>query len=69
MKSVPQTLSPYSTTKLLFYFYFPQEGVFVHFPSNIAIKDKVVAKATQTNTLKVVNRLSLNKKENFRDVI
>lgn len=37
MKSIPQTLAPYTTDKVKFYFYFPSEGEFTHFPTNIAI--------------------------------
>eukprot|EP00347_Sterkiella_histriomuscorum_P022623 403337784 len=68
MKSIPQSLSPYTTQKLLFYFYFPQEGTFTHFPSNVSENDEIIARA-QTNELKVVNRLSINKKETFRDIV
>lgn len=36
MKSVQQTLQPYTTQKLIFHFYFPKAGEFSHFPSNVA---------------------------------
>jgi hypothetical protein len=35
IKSINRTLSPYTTEKLTFEFYFPNEGAFSHFPSNI----------------------------------
>lgn len=45
MKSVQQSLQPYTTNKMVFYFYFPKEGEFAHFPSNITADQKVIAKA------------------------
>lgn len=68
MKSHPMTLSPYTTLKTIFYFYFPSEGLFVHFPSNVAEENRVVARAAK-HELKVVKRLSINKKETFKDII
>lgn len=68
MKSHPMTLSPYTTLKTIFYFYFPSEGLFVHFPSNVAEDNKVVSRAAK-HQLKVVTRLSINKKETFKDII
>jgi len=45
MKSIPQTLSPYTTIKMTFNFYFPHPGNFIHFPSNISEDQKVIARA------------------------
>lgn len=45
MKSIPQTLSSYTTTKMIFYFYFPQIGSFSHFPSNVSEDGKITARA------------------------
>jgi len=68
MKSLPKQLSPYTTIKEIFYFYFPAVGQFVHFPSSVSEGDRVTAKA-QTHVLKVVGALSVNKKESFKDVL
>ena len=68
MKSIPQVLSPYTTNKMIFYFYFPQEGKFLHFPSNASHKQKITARAA-VNTLNVVKTLSVSKKETFRDIL
>ena len=40
-KSTSSSLKPYSTKAFKYYFYFPSEGEFVHFPSNVSIEDKV----------------------------
>lgn len=68
MKSLSQTLSPYTTTKVRFNFYFPKEGEFQHFPSNISIDQKVIARAN-LNTLKVVRSFTISKKETFNDIL
>ncbi|CDW90653.1 UNKNOWN [Stylonychia lemnae] len=68
MKSIPQNLASYTTTKLFFHFYFPKEGSFVHFPSNISQEGKIIARA-DTNTLRVVDFLSVKKKETFKDIV
>jgi len=52
VKSLPQKLAPYTTCKTSFEFYFPQQGDYSHFPSNVSIGDKVTAKG-QTYVLKV----------------
>ena len=70
MKSVPQSLSPYSTAKFIFNFYFPKSGTFIHFPSNISRDQKVVARSsTDKLELKVVRAHSVAKKESFKDII
>lgn len=51
-KSRNHSLGPFQTTTLEFYFYFPETGKYKHFPTNIAIDRKVVAKA-QANVLEV----------------
>ena len=45
MKSIQQSLQPYTTTKMIFQFYFPKEGEFTHFPSNVASEQKIIARA------------------------
>lgn len=68
MKSIPKTLSPYTTDKVKFYFYFPTEGEFMHFPTNIAIDEKVQARAN-TNLFKAVKNPTILKKETFKDIL
>ena len=68
LKSQPMQLSPYTTTKEIFFFYFPAAGHFLHFPSSVSACDKVVARS-QTHSLRVVQRLSVSKKETFRDIL
>ena len=69
MKSVQQSLAPYTTQKLIFYFYFPHEGNFTHFPSNVASDQKIIARSHSGAILRVVKKLSVAKKETFRDVM
>ena len=73
MKSQQQILSPYTTQKLIFHFYFPKEGSFAHFPSNVAQDGKVIARASQIDgqplRLKVVKRFTISKMETFRDIM
>ena len=73
MKSQQQSLSPYTTQKLIFHFYFPKEGAFTHFPSNVAQDSKVIARASQLDgkplTLKVVKKFTVAKMETFRDIM
>ena len=75
MKSQQQTLNPYTTQKLIFHFYFPKEGAFAHFPSNVAAHDsgKVIARASQISglplLLKVVKKFTIAKMETFRDIM
>lgn len=38
MKTNQNNLSPYTTSKIVFTFYFPSEGTYSHFPSNISIE-------------------------------
>jgi hypothetical protein len=45
MKSQQQSLQPYTTQKVIFYFYFPKGGEYSHFPSNVAVEGKIVARA------------------------
>ena len=61
-------LYSYTTQTFDFYFYFPQPGTFTQFPSNIAIGDKVVAKA-QACELKVVREIQEASFETFRDIL
>ena len=68
MKSIPYQLSPYTTNKMVFYFYFPQEGKFLHFPSNVSFEEKVTARAN-ANKLNVVLQHTTAKKETFRDIL
>jgi hypothetical protein len=74
MKSQQQTLNPYTTQKLIFHFYFPKEGTFAHFPSNVAQDGgKVIARASQISglplQLRVVKKFTIAKMETFRDIM
>jgi hypothetical protein len=47
MKSVQQSLSPYTTNKLQYHFYFPKAGERLnHFASNVAAEEKIIARAS-----------------------
>ncbi len=52
----------------MFNFYFPKEGNFKQFPSNITIGDKVVSVANKTD-LKVVSQRKEVSFETFRDIL
>jgi hypothetical protein len=75
MKSVQQSLNPYTTNKLVFYFYFPRAGEYGHFASNAAADQLIVARATSNKqgshvlNLKAVSKLSVAKKETFMDIL
>lgn len=51
-KSENSNLEPYSTRAFKYYFYFPSEGLFTHFPSNVSVRDTVIA-VSNTQKLKV----------------
>ena len=67
-KSHSLNLGSYSTTKIEYYFYFPEQGKFMHFPANVSINSAVVAKANSSllTVLKVRTKIS---EENFREVL
>jgi len=72
MKSVQQSLSPYTTNKLQYHFYFPKAGERInHFASNVAAEEKIIARASGSHSLplKVVTKLSVAKKETFLDIL
>lgn len=72
MKSLPQSLGPYSTQKQTFQFYFPKEGQFGHYPSNVSVGEKVTARG-QFNKLNVVKRRKISDSNvselNFDDLV
>jgi hypothetical protein len=68
MKSIPKSLSPYTTEKITFHFYFPTEGTFIHFPTNISIESVIVARAP-AHEVKAVKNLTVFKKETFKDIL
>lgn len=72
MKSQPLTLASYSTERLSFTFYFPQTGIFGHYPSNVSIGEKVTARG-QFNQLNVVKFRKINNENalelNFDDLV
>ena len=67
-KSHSISLNSYSTTTKEFFFYFPNPGKFVHFPSNVSIDSIVVAKSA-VNVLNVVPVKTKISDENFLDVL
>jgi len=62
------SLSAYTTEKVKFYFYFPKEGTWAHFPSNVSIDGKVKAFALP-HKLKAVRKLTVNRNETFQDLL
>jgi hypothetical protein len=50
-------LSPYTTTRQEYYFYFPQAGQFSHFPVHVAKDEKTIAFAPEI-TFHVLNQLT-----------
>ncbi len=58
---------------MIFHFYFPKEGTFAHFPSNVAQDGKVIASSSQIDgqplKLKVVKKFTISKMETFRDIM
>ena len=67
-KSESLTLNSYSTIKKEYYFYFPSPGKFEHFPPNISVNSRVVAKAAKS-ILTVVKQKSKISETNFREVL
>ena len=67
-KSVNKSLGAYSTQTFDFFFYFPEAGDFIQFPSNIAKNGKVVARAAPCR-LKVVTEATEVSFETFRDIL
>jgi hypothetical protein len=61
-------LQPYSTEQYEIQFYFPQEGEFWHFPTNVSKQGKVRAFA-EPHKLKVVRKFSFTKTETFTDLV
>jgi hypothetical protein len=67
-KSQNMALSGYSTTTFDFYFYFPDEGTFTQFPSNVKVGEKVVAVANKCQ-FKVCSEHQEDSFETFRDIL
>ena len=67
-KSENHKLEPYSTTAFKYHFYFPSEGSFIHFPSNVSIQDKVVA-VSNVSKFKVVTHIKEVVIETFKDIL
>ena len=63
-KSVHVDLQQYSTRSLEYYFYFPTDGKYQHYPVHVAKNEQVIAHAPAV-TLKVVNELSRIDKESW----
>jgi hypothetical protein len=68
MKSHFMDLGAYTTQKFTFDFYFPTQGVFHHFPSNVSVEGKVLSRGG-ANTLNVVATPSTKRIENFKDLL
>ena len=67
-KTENKELGSYSTLTFQFHFYFPQTGLFVQFPTNITMDQKVVATANKCE-LNVVDKLTEITFEMFSDYI
>ena len=67
-KTENKELGSYSTLTFQFHFYFPQTGLFVQFPTNITMDEKVVATANKCE-LNVVDKLTEITFEMFSDYI
>ena len=67
-KSHSLTLGSYSTTKIEYFFYFPWEGKYIHFPANVSINSAVVAKANNRLLTVLKSRTKISE-ENFREVL
>ena len=67
-KSENKSLAAYSTMRFEFYFYFPKEGRFKQFPSNITIGEKVIAVANKCD-FKVCVEQQEDSYETFRDIL
>ena len=67
-KSENKSLNAYSTMTFEFYFYFPKEGNFIQFPSNITINDKVIAVANKCK-FKVCVERQADSFETFKDIL
>jgi hypothetical protein len=49
-------LSPYTTNKIQFFFYFPKTGdKLEHFASNVAAEEKIIARAASPHRTQVLN--------------
>jgi hypothetical protein len=64
MKSHYMELQPYTTKKVTFDFYFPQVGMFSHFPSNVSIEGLVHARGG-ASIMKVVEKHTTKEIKNF----
>ena len=62
------TINPYSTQKEALTFYFPSEGKFHHYPSNIAENGIVVARSP-TNEFEVGKKRVIKKVETWYDLM
>jgi hypothetical protein len=62
------TLQPFTTSKLTFHFYFPTEGKFSHFPSNVSV-DEIVVSRGGANKMQVVKSRRITKIETFNDLL
>jgi hypothetical protein len=67
-KSHSFSLGSYTTSKRLFYFYFPSRGMFKQFPATASINSCIVAKSPPT-LLKVVQTKTILSDQNFADIL
>jgi len=68
LKSDSFSLDSYSTLHFKYFFYFPNEGNFIQFPSNISIRNKIVAVA-KIHKFNVVSKLTPLPTGSFKDVL
>lgn len=62
------TVNPYSTANFEFHFYWPFAGSYRHFPANVSTRG-VVRAVARSQTLNVIDKLSLESLESFRDIL
>lgn len=67
-KSHNLSLSPFSTTQFMFYFYFPKTGVYKHFPTNVSVERVVVAKAP-SQVIRVQRSQTQVNEDDFDDIL
>lgn len=67
-KSTPYTLGPYATARFDYSFYFPEAGLFSHFPATLSKLQRVVATA-RPRSLQVVESRQISKLDSFADVL
>ncbi len=63
-KTEQSNLAPFTTRRLIYYFYFPKAGKFGHYPAQVSIDEKIVA-FCEAATLNVVEKLDVQDTESW----